>query len=77
MRTLFYTMVTMITEMITGLEHDNLRLWNVGTYINKSQDVTVMLNVLCLIVTLSVILGIIYMVCCYIINKREQKLNIG
>lgn len=76
MRTLFYTIVTMITEMITGLEHDNLRLWNVGTYINKSQDVTVILNVLCLIVTISVVWGIIDMVC-YIINKRKQKLNIG
>ena len=77
MRTLFYTMVTMITELITGLEHDNLRLWNVGTYINTSHNVIVILNISCLIVTLSVILGIIYMVCCYIINKREQKLNIG
>lgn len=77
MRTLFYTMVTMITEMITGLEHNNLKLWNVGTYINTSQNVIVVLNILCLIVTIGVVLGIIDMIVCYIMDKREQKLNIG
>lgn len=46
MREYFYYIVEIITEAITGLNHNNLKLWNFMTYIEKSQDVSMGLNLM-------------------------------
>lgn len=51
MRHYFYELVTWITNMITGLDNNNLRLDTVGTWIKTSNEVTIWLNILCLLVT--------------------------
>ena len=39
MRTLFYDLVTSITNWITGLDNEHLTIFNVGTWINMSEKV--------------------------------------
>lgn len=56
MRHLFYTAVEGITEHITGLENGMIKLWELPKYLEVSGDVTIYLNMVCLLVTL--LLGI-------------------
>ena len=49
MEKLFYDFVTMITEVITGLDSNALKLWNLGEYLNVYEKVLDWTNVGCLI----------------------------
>ena len=44
MRTLFYIVVEMITEWITGIESSGMKLWEVSRYVSVSDTVAVLLN---------------------------------
>lgn len=66
MGNLFSRAVTFITEKYTGLEHDNLRLLDLPTYIRVSDQVGMVLNILCLLIVvfigICVIESIVYKV---------------
>lgn len=59
MKTLFYKLVEIITEMITGLDHSNLKLWDLAEYITTAGDVTKWLNAIFAIVVGIIVLSII------------------
>lgn len=45
MRHLFYAMVEMITENITGIENGAMTLWELPIYLRVTEEVTEMCNV--------------------------------
>lgn len=55
MRRLFYELVTWITNMITGLDNDHLRLSTNRTWIKASNEVAMWLNIVCLLVIILVV----------------------
>ena len=44
MATLFYNMVEMITEWVTGIENGAIKLWELQEYLRVSANVTAALN---------------------------------
>jgi hypothetical protein len=54
MTTMFYAIVKAMTESITGLDGDALKLWDLGTYLTVSEEVTHCVNLICLAVSLCV-----------------------
>lgn len=58
MRELFYYIVTMISEAITGLDHSNLKLWNFMTYIEVSDNVSIWLNAMIALFIAFIVLAI-------------------
>lgn len=59
MRHLFYELVTWITNMVTGLDNEHLQLGTVGTWIETSNVVTVLVNICCLLAIIAVVAEII------------------
>lgn len=73
MRHLFYELVTLITNAITGLDNEHLTLWNYGAWIKTSQTVTIVLNVWCALVTLLVVSTIVEMIVKTFNKHKSQK----
>lgn len=73
MRKLFYDIVTMITEYLTGLDHTNLKLWNLGTYLKVSDEVTWYLRILIAVVVVLVVVNIIDVIIKIIDKKHFSK----
>ena len=72
MRHLFYELVEMITEMITGIDSSAMSLWELPTYINTSQDVITWCNAtIVLAIFLVVALGCIGVSELY--NKHQRN----
>ena len=59
MRNLFYNMVEMITETITGIDNDAMSLWELTTYLRVIKDVTTWLNVVIAMVIVACIIGVV------------------
>ena len=76
MRKLFYDIVTMITEYLTGLDHTNLKLWNLGTYLKVSNEVTWHLNIMIALVIILIVVNITDVII-KIRNKKEKHFSKG
>lgn len=72
MRKLFYDIVTMITEYLTGLDHTNLKLWNLGTYLRVSNEVTWYLNIMIALVIVLIVVNITDVIIKIRSNKKKH-----
>lgn len=59
MRQLFYAMVEMITEKITGIENGAMTLWELPTYLEVSREVIMVSNVVCALMIPVIIVGVV------------------
>lgn len=76
MRHLFYELVTLITNTITGLDNEHLNLWNCGTWIKTSQTVTIVLNIWCALAAI-VVMSTIAEIIVKVYNKhKSQKIEL-
>lgn len=80
MKKLFYMIVTNLTNVITGLDNTQLKLWNFGAWISASNIVTKLVNGICFIFALTIALTLLeYAIALFYRIKRkinERKLNI-
>ena len=59
MRNLFYNMVEMLTETITGIDNGAMSLWELTTYLRALKYVTTWLNVVIAMVIVVCVIGIV------------------
>lgn len=76
MRHLFYELVTLITNTITGLGNEHLNLWNYGTWVKTSKTVSIILGVWCALAAMLIVSTIVEMIIKIYKNDKSQKIEL-
>ena len=60
MKTLFDSIVTFLTEWVTGLDSSDLSIFDLGYWFNTYNQISLIVNIVCL--TLVIILGLLLII---------------
>ena len=75
MKEVFYGVVEIITQLITGYDCNNLKIWELGKllrYMEVSEQVATALNIVIVITIISVIINIVGDIHTYCKNSKKQ-----
>lgn len=72
MRHLFCMITTWITNQVTGLDNNCLKLWEVGTWIKTNHHVTIWFGIICACVAILVVMDIIESIASLYRNCKDK-----
>lgn len=73
MEHLYYAVITKITELITGLDHECLKLWDLSEYMYVENGVETWVNIAIGAIAVVIVLGVVCNVIELILKLKKAK----